>query len=125
MIARELLGTAQVDGGEELLFSRGRDFMIVMGQNELMSARMRGSEEALVTMTLERLARPARMLIGGYEMGFTLHRARRALAGAHHGGRPGPRDHRMGARADGHAYRALPRRSARHPALGRRCLPRL
>ena len=48
MIARELLGTAQVPGGEELrLFAHGRDFMIVMGHNELMSTRMRGSEEAL------------------------------------------------------------------------------
>src|SRR5688500_11901234 len=77
MIARELLGTAQVPGGEELrLFAHGRDFMIVMGQNELMSTRMRGSEEALATMTLERLAVPApRLLIGGYGMGFTLRAA--------------------------------------------------
>ena len=42
MIARELLGTAQVPGGEELrLFAHGRDFMIVLGRNELMSTRMR------------------------------------------------------------------------------------
>ena len=81
MIARELLGTAQVPGGEELrLFAHGRDFMIVMGQNELMSTRMRGSEEALATMTLARLgsrqAVPApRLLIGGYGMGFTLRAA--------------------------------------------------
>ena len=77
MIAREFLGTAQVPGGEELrLFAHGRDFMIVMGQNELMSTRMRGSEEALATMTLERLAVPApRLLIGGYGMGFTLRAA--------------------------------------------------
>jgi spermidine synthase len=77
MIARELLGMAQVDGGEELrLFAHGRDFMIVLGQNELMSTRMRGSEEALATMTLERLAAPApHLLIGGYGMGFTLRAA--------------------------------------------------
>jgi spermidine synthase len=77
MIARELLGTAQVPGGDELrLFSHGRDFMIVIGQNELMSTRMRGSEEALATMTLERLAAPApHLLIGGYGMGFTLRAA--------------------------------------------------
>ena len=77
MIAREFLGTAQVPGGEELrLFAHGRDFMIVMGQNELMSTRMRGSEEALATMTLERLAVPGpRLLIGGYGMGFTLRAA--------------------------------------------------
>lgn len=81
MIARELLGTAQVPGGEELrLFAHGRDFMIVLGHNELMSTRMRGSEEALATMTLDRLAgvRAPRLLIGGYGMGFTL---RAALAG--------------------------------------------
>jgi len=77
MIARELLGTAYLSGGEELrLFSHGRDFMIVMGQNELMSTRMRGSEEALATLTLERLAAPApHLLIGGYGMGFTLRAA--------------------------------------------------
>ncbi|GGZ99350.1 spermidine synthase [Novosphingobium arvoryzae] len=81
MIARELLGTARVPGGEELrLFAHGRDFMIVLGHNELMSTRMRGSEEALATMTLERLAGVSapRLLIGGYGMGFTL---RAALAG--------------------------------------------
>jgi spermidine synthase len=81
MIARELIGTAQPPGGEELrLFSHGRDFMIVMGQNELMSTRMRGSEEALATMTLERLSTPApHLLVGGYGMGFTL----RAALAAH------------------------------------------
>ncbi|MDB5723636.1 MAG: spermidine synthase [Novosphingobium sp.] len=78
MIPRQLLGTAQVPGGEELsLYSHGRDFMIVLQRNELMSTRMRGSEEALATMTLDRLAdRPApRLLIGGYGMGFTLRAA--------------------------------------------------
>jgi spermidine synthase len=77
MIARELIGTAQVPGGEELrLFAHGRDFMIVLDRNELMSTRMRGSVEALATMTLERLAAPApRLLIGGYGMGFTLRAA--------------------------------------------------
>ena len=82
MIARELLGTAQVPGGEELrLFAHGRDFMIVLGHNELMSTRMRGSEEALATMTLDRLAgvRAPRLLIGGYGMGFTLRAALAAL----------------------------------------------
>ena len=77
MIAREHLGTANVPGGEELrLFRHDRDFMIVMGHNELMSTRMRGSEEALATMTLERLAAPVpHLLIGGYGMGFTLRAA--------------------------------------------------
>jgi len=77
MIARQLLGTAQAPGGEELqLYAHDRDFMIVLGRNELMSTRMRGSEEALATMTLARLETPApRLLIGGYGMGFTLRAA--------------------------------------------------
>ena len=77
MITRELLGTAQVPGGEELrLFRHGRDFMIVLGHNELMSTRMRGSEEALAAMTLARLTAPApHLLIGGYGMGVTLRAA--------------------------------------------------
>ena len=78
MIQRELLGTAQVPGGEELrLFAHGSDFMIVLGHNELMSTRMRGSEEALAQLTLDRLksvSKP-RLLIGGYGMGFTLRAA--------------------------------------------------
>ncbi len=84
MIPRELLGTAQIPGGEgELrLFRRGGDFMIVLDRNELMSSRMSGSEEALAEMTIERLGgRPApRLLIGGYGMGFTLRAALAALA---------------------------------------------
>jgi spermidine synthase len=78
VIQRELLGTAQVPGGEELkLYAHGRDFMIVLGHTELMSTRMCGSEEALATMTLERLGNPPapELLIGGYGMGFTLRAA--------------------------------------------------
>lgn len=78
MIPRTLLGTAQVPGGEELrLFQRGNDFMIVLDRNELMNSRMSGSEEALATMTLDRLAgrKDIHLLIGGYGMGFTLRAA--------------------------------------------------
>ena len=78
MTPRELLGTAQVPGGEELrLFRRAGDFIIGLGRNELMSSRMSGSEEALATETIARLGgRPApRLLIGGYGMGFTLRAA--------------------------------------------------
>ena len=78
MIPRELLGTAIVPGGgEELrLFRRGADFMIVLDRNELMNSRMSGSEEALATMTLDRLGkRDAHLLVGGYGMGFTLRAA--------------------------------------------------
>lgn len=87
MIQRELLGTAQVPGGEELrLYRHDRDFMIVLGHNELMSSRKRGSEEALASLALERIARARRphLLIGGYGMGFTL---RAALARLPEGGR--------------------------------------
>ncbi len=75
MTPRELLGVADVPGGEPLrLFRRGGDFMIVLDRNELMSTRMSGSEVALGTMTCDRLAgRPSpHLLIGGYGMGFTL-----------------------------------------------------
>jgi len=78
MIARELIGTAQVPDGEELrLFRHGGDFMIVLDRNELMSTRMRGSEEALAVMSCARIAGATqpRMLIGGYGMGFTLRAA--------------------------------------------------
>jgi len=78
MTPRELIGTAQVPGGEELrLFRRGHDHMIVLDRNELMNSRMSGSEEALATMTCERLrANTApRLLVGGYGMGFTLRAA--------------------------------------------------
>lgn len=78
MTPRELIGTAQVPGGEELrLYRRGGDFMIVLDRNELMSSRMSGSEKALAVMTLERLTgrKNLHMLIGGYGMGFTLRAA--------------------------------------------------
>lgn len=84
MIARELIGTAQVPGGEELqLFRHDRDFMIVLGRNELMSSRMSGSEVALAEQSCARIAGAARphLLIGGYGMGFTL-RAALAMLGA-------------------------------------------
>lgn len=78
MTPRELIGIAQIPGGEELrLFRRGGDFMIVLDRNELMSTRMSGSEEALATMTCERLGerKAPHILIGGYGMGFTLRAA--------------------------------------------------
>jgi spermidine synthase len=84
VITRELLGTATVPGGGEQLrlFRRGADHMIVLDRNELMNSRMCGSEEALATMTIERLGRSApHLLIGGYGMGFTL-RASLAALGA-------------------------------------------
>jgi len=78
MIARELIDTAPIPGGDDLrLFRRGDDFMIVLDRNELMSSRMSGSEIALATMTCDRLGNraAAHLLIGGYGMGFTLRAA--------------------------------------------------
>ena len=85
MLKRELLDTAEIQDGETLeLYSHGRDFMIVLGRNELMSTRMRFSEEQLAELTLDRLAMGSpRILIGGYGMGFTL---RAALARLGEGG---------------------------------------
>jgi len=88
VIARELLGTAPVpdsgrDGEELRLFRHGRDHMIVLGGNELMNTRQSGSEEALATLTLARLAgrKTPHLLIGGYGMGFTLRAALGVLDG--------------------------------------------
>lgn len=77
MLKRELLDSATIQDGETLeLYSHAGDFMIVLGRNELMSTRMRFSEEQLAELTLDRLntATP-RILIGGYGMGFTLRAA--------------------------------------------------
>ncbi len=82
MTPRIHIGSAQVPGGEELrLYAHGGDFMIVLGRNELMSTRMRGSEEALAVMSIARLegVRAPHLLIGGYGMGFTLRAALAAL----------------------------------------------
>ena len=82
MISRQHLATAFVPGGEELrLYSHDRDFMILLRRDELMSTRMRGSEEALAVQTIARLGerKAPRLLIGGYGMGFTLRAALAAL----------------------------------------------
>ena len=73
------LATAPAPGGHTLrLLRRGDEFSIRLdGGNELMNSRLGGSEQALATLTLDRLAgRPApRVLIGGLGMGFTLRAA--------------------------------------------------
>lgn len=83
MIPWKLIDTADVPGGGEplRLMQRGSEFTIKLGQNELMSSRLYGSEEALATLTCARLkARPAaRLLIGGLGMGFTLRAALKVL----------------------------------------------
>lgn len=84
MIPREVVGVAEVPGGPPLrLVRHGGDFIVMLDRNELMSSRMSGSETALGVMTCARLRSPAtaRILIGGYGMGFTL-RAVLAATGA-------------------------------------------
>ncbi|MCW3796794.1 spermidine synthase [Sphingomonas sp. BN140010] len=84
MIPRTLIASAQIPNGPEMrLYSRGGDHMILLEREELMSTRMSGSEEALATMTADRLgSRPGqRWLIGGYGMGFTLRAALARLPG--------------------------------------------
>jgi len=56
---------------------RGAEFSIRLGHNELMNSRRSGSEQALATMSCQRIRtreRP-RVLIGGLGMGFTLRAA--------------------------------------------------
>lgn len=77
------LGTADApDGGVLRLMRRGDEFSIKVDGAELMNSRLSGSEEALATLALERIAGKAapRVLIGGLGMGFTL-RAAQAVAG--------------------------------------------
>ena len=73
MLPRDTLATAQIPGGDTLtLISHGRDFVIMLGRDELMGTRMQFSEEQLARLTLEQLRAPMpRVLIGGYGMGFT------------------------------------------------------
>ncbi|MEW4467259.1 hypothetical protein AB1K62_05435 [Parasphingorhabdus sp. JC815] len=78
MIPRILIDSAQIPGSGELrLFQRGKEFSIMLGNNELMNSRLSGSEEALATLPCERLSghKAPRLLIGGLGMGFTLRAA--------------------------------------------------
>ncbi|WP_298671170.1 spermidine synthase [uncultured Sphingomonas sp.] len=76
MQPRILIDTTTVPGGGEMrLVQRGQDWFIMLGREELMSSRMSGSEEALATLACDRVAADARLLIGGYGMGFTLRAA--------------------------------------------------
>jgi spermidine synthase len=73
------LGTAIVPGGggELRLMQRGTEFVIMAGRIPLMNSRMSGSEEALATLSWERIAgrQAPTMLVGGLGMGFTLRKA--------------------------------------------------
>ena len=85
MLPRHTVATADIPrGGTLTLVSHGRDFVIMLGRDELMGTRMQFSEEQLAALTLERVAAPhPRVLVGGYGMGFTF---RAALAGLPEGG---------------------------------------
>ena len=78
MVFYEHLGSAVVPGGVEIrLYKHDSDYSILLPDDELMSTRMRNSEDVLAVQTLARLKHcPApRLLIGGYGMGFTLRAA--------------------------------------------------
>ncbi|MHB2264289.1 spermidine synthase [Aliihoeflea sp. PC F10.4] len=70
------LDTADAPGGRERLRlkQRGTEFSIMLGTNELMNSRLSGSEEALATLSVERIGHAQKpcILIGGLGMGFTL-----------------------------------------------------
>jgi len=79
------LDTARVPGADVQLrlMQRGAEFSMMLGQNELMSSRLSGSEEALATLACRRIETVKRphLLIGGLGMGFTL-RAALAVLGS-------------------------------------------
>ena len=83
MLERKTLATAQIPGGDTLtLVSHGRDFIIMLGRDELMGTRMQFSEEQLAKLTIEQLQTDApRVLIGGYGMGFTFRAALACVGG--------------------------------------------
>lgn len=70
----ELIDTALIPGGGQLLLLKcGDDFSIQFNAEELMGSVDHVSEQALATLTCERLANAdGRVLIGGLGMGFTL-----------------------------------------------------
>ncbi len=72
----ELLDTAVVPGGggQMRLLRRDTEFVIKVGQHELMNSRVNDSEIALAELACARMrGRPRpRVLIGGLGMGFTL-----------------------------------------------------
>ena len=79
------LDTARVPGADVQLrrMQRGAEFSMRLGQNELMSSRLSGSEEALATLACRRIEAVKRphLLIGGLGMGFPL-RAALAVLGS-------------------------------------------
>lgn len=75
MIPWELLGEARTpDGNPMTLTRRGSEYMIMADGKDLMSSRMKGSEEALATIGCAEARKQERacVLVGGLGMGFTL-----------------------------------------------------
>jgi len=70
-------------GGTLRLMQRGAEYSIMLGSNELMNSRLSGSEEALATLTVDRIrhCRQPDIVIGGLGMGFTLRATLQALTG--------------------------------------------
>ena len=83
MIPWVALDTAPIPGttDELRLLQRGHEFLIRIGRDDLMNSRLSGSEEALATLTAARIGgrAGAKVLIGGFGMGFTLRAALDAL----------------------------------------------
>ncbi len=84
MIPWKVLDTAKVPGGDEVLRlkQRGHEFVIMLGDNQLMSNRLSATEQALATIACDglRAAKQPRILIGGLGMGFTLRAALKILS---------------------------------------------
>jgi spermidine synthase len=76
-----LVDSAEIPGGGQLhLVRSGEDFEIVFDDEQLMGSWAYRSEEALATLTFERLGHGSpNVLIGGLGLGFTLAAARNAL----------------------------------------------
>ncbi|MFT6772754.1 MAG: spermidine synthase [Paracoccaceae bacterium] len=75
MLPWEPLATAVAPGGGALrLLRRGVEYSIRLDAGELMNSRLSGSEEALATLAMAKIAgrAKARVLVGGLGMGFTL-----------------------------------------------------
>lgn len=83
MIPWKVLDSAKVPGGDEVLRlkQRGAEFVINLGDNQLMSNRLSATEQALATMACDHLrsAKAPKILIGGLGMGFTLRAALKIL----------------------------------------------
>ncbi len=79
VIPWKLIDTGPIPGTSDTLRlkQRGDEFSIMLGQNQLMSSRLHGSEVALATLAHRRIAdrKNAHILIGGLGMGFTLRAA--------------------------------------------------